>query len=382
MSIASGLARGLAVGSGIGFGLAASKRRNMRDQQERDRQAILDQRYNDQVERQKAETKFNHEMRQKQFGLRQKQFGLLQSQSNRANAAEERQQQLFDMKMTEAKRKQHVQRFLDVVDAMKAGVGVSLDHDLNSTPNGKKLMQSLGLKHAELHPTDNGDGTRSWWVVGSRDGKDWGVITPEGGLTNGDENTQPMTQAGLLALASHVYGVAPDELQSAVAQSYRSGLATKKEYAKGRQKHADEMDLQRLKNDGKAKPTAKAPSVTKQDIAAASKILERAGVQSHDEGLDMQTAMAAKRYLAQGMNVGNAWRAAVDDAKAAQVTEKGTLWDTHTHDSTKFGARNKPAQAGSGLPPQAAAQLKEGHNTKFGNGQVWTLQNGHPVRVQ
>jgi len=34
------------------------------------------------------------------------------------------------------------------------------------------------------------------------------------------------------------------------------------------------------------------------------------------------------------------------------------------------------------LPPQALAQLKEGFHTTFGNGQVWTLQNGKPVRVK
>jgi len=35
-----------------------------------------------------------------------------------------------------------------------------------------------------------------------------------------------------------------------------------------------------------------------------------------------------------------------------------------------------------GLPQQAAAQLKEGATTTFGNGQTWTLQNGQPVRVK
>ena len=34
------------------------------------------------------------------------------------------------------------------------------------------------------------------------------------------------------------------------------------------------------------------------------------------------------------------------------------------------------------LPPQALSQLKEGFHTTFGNGQVWTLQNGKPIKVQ
>lgn len=34
------------------------------------------------------------------------------------------------------------------------------------------------------------------------------------------------------------------------------------------------------------------------------------------------------------------------------------------------------------LPPEAKAQLKEGFNTKFGNGQVWTLKNGVETQVK
>jgi hypothetical protein len=39
-------------------------------------------------------------------------------------------------------------------------------------------------------------------------------------------------------------------------------------------------------------------------------------------------------------------------------------------------------QQGGGLPPQAAAVLKEGQATTFGNGQKWMLQNGQPIQVQ
>lgn len=41
-----------------------------------------------------------------------------------------------------------------------------------------------------------------------------------------------------------------------------------------------------------------------------------------------------------------------------------------------------PASRAQQLPPQAAARLKEGAVTRFGNGQSWTLQNGQPVQVQ
>ncbi len=39
-------------------------------------------------------------------------------------------------------------------------------------------------------------------------------------------------------------------------------------------------------------------------------------------------------------------------------------------------------QDGSRLPAEAAAQLREGVVTQFGNGQSWTLRNGQPVQVQ
>ena len=47
--------------------------------------------------------------------------------------------------------------------------------------------------------------------------------------------------------------------------------------------------------------------------------------------------------------------------------------------------RRQPArpaeQQGGGLPPRAAAMLREGETTTFNNGQTWTLRGGRPVRV-
>lgn len=46
-------------------------------------------------------------------------------------------------------------------------------------------------------------------------------------------------------------------------------------------------------------------------------------------------------------------------------------------------ASASPARgAATVLPPQALQQLKEGFHTTFGNGQIWTIQNGKPTRVQ
>ena len=43
--------------------------------------------------------------------------------------------------------------------------------------------------------------------------------------------------------------------------------------------------------------------------------------------------------------------------------------------------QDKP-QAPVSIPPAALSRLKEGTNTRFSNGQTWTLQNGQPVQVQ
>jgi hypothetical protein len=44
--------------------------------------------------------------------------------------------------------------------------------------------------------------------------------------------------------------------------------------------------------------------------------------------------------------------------------------------------RKRLSNQKTAIPPQAAKQLKEGNLTKFGNGQVWTLKNGVPTRVE
>lgn len=50
--------------------------------------------------------------------------------------------------------------------------------------------------------------------------------------------------------------------------------------------------------------------------------------------------------------------------------------------STSSTSASPAGGAATTLPPQALAQLKDGLHTTFGNGQIWTLQNGKPVRVQ
>ena len=64
-----------------------------------------------------------------------------------------------------------------------------------------------------------------------------------------------------------------------------------------------------------------------------------------------------------------------------KVPQGGGLTQTPTGPVAKGTiARDEPEQVQ--LPPQVAARLIEGVATKFRNGQIWTLQNGKPVRVQ
>lgn len=56
----------------------------------------------------------------------------------------------------------------------------------------------------------------------------------------------------------------------------------------------------------------------------------------------------------------------------------GTGWLPDGQPAPTPSATTAPAA----LPPSAAGQLKEGVETKFGNGQVWTKRGGVSVQVQ
>ena len=57
--------------------------------------------------------------------------------------------------------------------------------------------------------------------------------------------------------------------------------------------------------------------------------------------------------------------------------------DRPSEQDSSAASETKPAaQQQATLPPAAVSALKEGQQTTFANGQVWTLQNGKPVRVK
>jgi hypothetical protein len=79
-----------------------------------------------------------------------------------------------------------------------------------------------------------------------------------------------------------------------------------------------------------------------------------------------------------------AFQRAIDNAIAQAESSKLNIQqaydDTYSYrqGAAPAGDASKPAA----LPAAASSQLKEGVNTTFKNGQVWTLQNGQPVQVK
>ncbi len=76
------------------------------------------------------------------------------------------------------------------------------------------------------------------------------------------------------------------------------------------------------------------------------------------------------------------------DALGQQAYEKykSGLDSVATRNKVKLDPTFPPpvnrATEAAALPPAARSQLKEGHNTTFGNGQIWTLKNGQPARIK
>ena len=68
-----------------------------------------------------------------------------------------------------------------------------------------------------------------------------------------------------------------------------------------------------------------------------------------------------------------------DDADVAWKKINGLIEFTQELQSRFVGGQSK---GGEKIPASARKKLKEGIKTEFGNGQIWTLQNGEPVRLK
>jgi hypothetical protein len=85
-----------------------------------------------------------------------------------------------------------------------------------------------------------------------------------------------------------------------------------------------------------------------------------------------QEAMDNYQYVRSGGKVSPEVQARMQQQNAQHATLEQTGKQVPT------GAASQKVN----LPPQAIKQLKQGQNTTFGNGQVWTLDsNGQPIQV-
>jgi Skp family chaperone for outer membrane proteins len=88
--------------------------------------------------------------------------------------------------------------------------------------------------------------------------------------------------------------------------------------------------------------------------------------------------LAAAQSPAQFKSTVDGIRSAVQSQKRARIGRNPVLQSMYDGDASTQSSPNPQSPV---LPPQAISQLKEGHDTTFANGQVWTLQNGQPVQV-
>jgi hypothetical protein len=128
---------------------------------------------------------------------------------------------------------------------------------------------------------------------------------------------------------------------------------------------------------------------TKSEPAAMSNRKDRQQVESEANALlqqnggDFDKAIAA----ASDLDVKDRLTDSKNKARVANGSGKGDVAARIKAMINKGGnaPASSPAPAAppaSGLPPQAVAQLKEGVETAFRNGQVWTLKDGQPVKVR
>lgn len=79
-------------------------------------------------------------------------------------------------------------------------------------------------------------------------------------------------------------------------------------------------------------------------------------------------------------DLANAGKMNAPTLKSALASEVDYVKDVAKMPQPSSGPAKNGASAT--LPPQAASQLQEGHNTTFANGQIWTKTNGQPVQVK
>ena len=122
---------------------------------------------------------------------------------------------------------------------------------------------------------------------------------------------------------------------------------------------------------------------------ASSFVESRLSKQANPEALKLRELESADKK--NGTNTAEAYRNRLYQEALNRLEQGGKLIGPLDQGSTpKSGPKSAPKSdtksdtkaAKTSLPPQAAAQLKEGFVTTFTNGQQWTLENGKPKRVK
>ena len=160
------------------------------------------------------------------------------------------------------------------------------------------------------------------------------------------------------------------------------------------------------KRAGGGRAAAQTKALSKQELGAIdAAIADSAGTDLRN--IDGPTLTRLKARAAElALDPASDWHRNPSGAAEAAFAEMGGLEDTRSgipFVSSRFVPKAGPtapapaipavappaaprpapqAQAGGGLPPAAAARLKEGVTTTFANGQTWMLQGGKAVQVQ
>jgi hypothetical protein len=114
----------------------------------------------------------------------------------------------------------------------------------------------------------------------------------------------------------------------------------------------------------------------------------RTGLSVEQQNMMDWQMQRAEQYANGGMSPELASSQSIRDMQEMRKSRPGFFRMKQIADEEPAGAavETQPAAtqqtAGDVLPPQAVKQLKAGANTRFGNGQVWTLRSGKPFRVK
>ncbi len=140
-----------------------------------------------------------------------------------------------------------------------------------------------------------------------------------------------------------------------------------------------------------SKDVSKAETNLKLEVAQAIKATGAGarGFGPQERGFFEKLATGFHKSPEENLGVVEAWRQYIRQQRGAYVDSYKGLSDekyipVFGKDKDLLDVKSVDARSAAkeSLPPEAVKQLKEGVQTRFRNGQIWTLQKGDPVQVQ